>query len=504
MKKIFRLFLKLLGPLQRIYRKIKNNIERSIRIQLFTTFILCALGSFLVSRAVLPLFENINDTVIVDYSYSMKMMYYQAQDTAKLATQENNVNVLRQLIEQEDENFESDQNALKIVVTDEVGKVLYKTKQVKESQIDLHEEIRKVMDFTINQPFDQAYPDTIEISRREFSTLVPLTLQDKNYYFFVSGLPQGEAITSTSEGPIPFFIGIILFIVSFFYITKRKMNQIEALAEGVLEIAKGNLAFRIEKKGQDEIALLTDNINQMAEEIMTSIEMERKIEQQKNELITNVSHDLRTPLTSIMGYLRLLREEKYETKEQYDEYLKIAFSKSEQLKNLIDDLFEYTKLTNDKNALVPQQVCLNELLDQLMEELVPLAEEKQRIFKKHFSEERVFAALDSEKIVRVFDNLLINAINYSTGDGKIIVSLEGQGDHVRIGVANQSDAFTPEELDSLFERFYKKDQSRTNVTEGSGLGLAIAKSIVELHGGTIHATYKNETLYFIITLPLTT
>lgn len=139
------------------------------------------------------------------------------------------------------------------------------------------------------------------------------------------------------------------------------MNQIEALAEGVMVIAKGNLAYRIEKKGQDEIALLTDNINQMAEEIMTSIEMERKIEQQKNELITNVSHDLRTPLTSIMGYLRLLSEEKYETKEQYDEYLKIAFSKSEQLKNLIDDLFEYTKLTNDKNTIVRQQVCVNEL-----------------------------------------------------------------------------------------------------------------------------------------------
>ena len=127
-----------------------------------------------------------------------------------------------------------------------------------------------------------------------------------------------------------------------------------------------------------------------------------------------------------MGYLRLLREEKYETKEQYDEYLKIAFSKSEQLKNLIDDLFEYTKLTNDKNTLVRQQVCVNELLEQLMEELVPLAEEKQRIFIKHFPEKRIFAALDSEKIVRVFDNLLINAINYSTAEGKIMVSLEGQ------------------------------------------------------------------------------
>lgn len=241
----------------------------------------------------------------------------------------------------------------------------------------------------------------------------------------------------------------------------------------------------------------------MAEEIMTSIEMERKVEQQKNDLITNVSHDLRTPLTSIMGYLRLLREEKYETKEQYDEYLKIAFSKSEQLKNLIDDLFDYTKLMNDKNTLVRQQVCLNELLDQLMEELVPLAEQKQRLFIKHFPEHRIFVALDSEKMVRVFDNLLINAINYSAGDGKILVSLEEQDDLIRICVANESDAFTAEELDCLFERFYKKDQSRTNVTEGSGLGLAIAKSIVELHGGTIHAKYKNETLYFIISLPFT-
>ncbi|WP_423791718.1 ATP-binding protein [Lysinibacillus fusiformis] len=502
MKKIFRFLCKLIGLFKHIGTKIKNNIQRSIRIQLFTTFILCALGSFLVSRAVLPLFENINETVMVDYSASMQMMYYQAQDTAELAIQENSVNVLKQWIDQENDKVDSAQNALQIIVTDEGGKILYKTKQVKEQEIDLHEEIRNVMDFAINQPFNHTYPGAIETSREAFTTLVPLTLQDKNYYFFVSGLPQGEAITSTSEGPIPFFIGVILFIVSFFYSTKRKMNQIEALAEGVMVIAKGNLAYRIEKKGQDEIALLTDNINQMAEEIMTSIEMERKIEQQKNELITNVSHDLRTPLTSIMGYLRLLSEEKYETKEQYDEYLKIAFSKSEQLKNLIDDLFEYTKLTNDKNTIVRQQVCVNELLDQLMEELVPLAEEKQRIFMKHFSEEKIFAALDSEKIVRVFDNLLINAINYSADDGKIMVSLEGQDDHMRICVANQSDAFTTEELDSLFERFYKKDQARTNVTEGSGLGLAIAKSIVELHGGTIHAKYKNETLYFIITLPL--
>ncbi|WP_370689954.1 sensor histidine kinase [Lysinibacillus fusiformis] len=502
MKRIFKLFFKLVGLITHIGEKIKNNIQRSIRMQLFTTFILCALGSFFVSRAVLPLFENINESAIVDYSFSMRVMYFQAHDIAELAIQENSVDSIRQSISQENEKMDNHQNTLKMIVTDEDGEVLYKTKQVKEEHIDLHEEIRNAMSFTMNQPFEEGFP-SIVTSREEFSTLVPLTLQDKKYYFIVSGLPQGEVITSTSEGPIPFFIGVILFILSFFYITKRKMTQIESLAEGVMEIAKGDLAYRIEKKGQDEIALLKDNINQMAEEIMSSIEMERKVEQQKNDLITNVSHDLRTPLTSIMGYLRLLREEKYETKEQYDEYLKIAFSKSEQLKNLIDDLFDYTKLMNDKNTLVRQQVCLNELLDQLMEELVPLAEQKQRLFIKHFPEHRIFVALDSEKMVRVFDNLLINAINYSAGDGKILVSLEEQDNLIRICVANESDAFTAEELNSLFERFYKKDQSRTNVTEGSGLGLAIAKSIVELHGGTIHAKYKNETLYFIISLPFT-
>lgn len=173
------------------------------------------------------------------------------------------------------------------------------------------------------------------------------------------------------------------------------------------------------------------------------------------------------------------------------------------MKNLIDDLFDYTRLMNDKNTLVRQQICFNELLDQLMEELVPLAEQKHRLFIKHFPEHRIFAALDSEKIVRVFDNLLINAINYTIGDGKILVSLEEQDDQVRICVANVSDAFTAAELNSLFEKFNKKDPSRTNVTEGSELGLAIAKSIVELHGGTIHAKYKNETLYFIISLPFT-
>lgn len=480
-----------------------TKVRRSIRIQLLTTFILCAFLGLLGAKAALSFALNINPAVKIDYSQGMQEINDQAQRAADLASNENSLEALQQMIESENHKFEMEQSALKVIVTDENGKVLYKTKQVEEKQINLHYKIRNVMDFAINHPLNNYEVPAIEQLRQEFIAFYPLTIEDKNLYLFVSGIPEGMVIASSNEGLIPLFSAIVVFTFSFFYITKRKMKQIEALAKGVKEIAKGDLTYRIEKKGIDEIALLTENVNHMAEAIMTNIEMERRVEKQKNELITNVSHDLRTPLTSIMGYLRLLRDERYDTKEQYDEYLKIAFSKSEQLKNLIDNLFEYTKLTNESIVLGQQEVCINELLDQLIEELIPQAEEHHRIFIKNFSEERIFATVDSEKIVRVFDNLLMNAIKYSTGNGKIFVSLERNERNVQICVANESDEFTSEELTSLFERFYKKDQSRTSVAEGSGLGLAIAKSIVELHGGKIGAKYTDGMLQFIIELPVT-
>ncbi|MGE7908773.1 ATP-binding protein [Lysinibacillus xylanilyticus] len=503
MRKIIKPFQYILSKLKRLIVNAITKVRQSIRIQLLTTFILCAFLGLLGAKAALSFALNINQTTKIDYSQGMQEINDQAKSAADLASNDNSLEAIQQMIESENLKLEMKQNALKVIVTDENGKVLYKTKQVEEEQINLHNKIRNVMDFAINHPLYNYEIPSSEQSREEFIAFYPLTLEEKNLYFFVSGIPEGMVIASSKEGLIPLFSAIIVFTFSFFYITKRKMNQIEVLAEGVKEIAKGDLSYRIKKKGIDEIALLTENVNHMAEAIMTNIEMERRIEKQKNELITNVSHDLRTPLTSIMGYLRLLRDERYDTKEQYDEYLKIAFSKSEQLKNLIDDLFEYTKLTNESIILGQQEVCINELLDQLIEELIPQAEENHRTFNKNFSEERIFATVDSEKIVRVFDNLLMNAIKYSTGDGEIFVSLEKKEGNVQICVANESNEFTSEELMSLFDRFYKKDQSRTSVAEGSGLGLAIAKSIVELHGGKIDAKYTEGMLQFIIELPVT-
>ncbi|MBO1628412.1 sensor histidine kinase [Bacillus arachidis] len=497
MKKIFKPFTYVYKKIRGLIERIVKSVRRSIRIQLITTFTACALLGVLSSKAATPFFENANREATIDYRVGMEQINREAQNTAEMMMTDNKMDAVQDMIEAENQQIEAGRKALKVLITDENGKVLYKTKQAQEEQINLHNTIRNAASFAIN---NSNY--NFESARKEFIAFSPITIEDKNLYMFVSGIPEGEVVYETQEGPFPFFIGVLVFIFSFFYITKRKMKQIEAMAQGVKEIEKGNLAYRIEKKGEDEIAALTENINNMAEELMINIEKERKLEKQKNELITNVSHDLRTPLTSIMGYLRLLRDSKYENKEQHDEYMRIAFAKSEQLKNLIEDLFEYTKLTNENIVLEKQEVCMNELLDQLIEELVPQAEEHGLVFIKKFPEERAYAAVDSEKIVRVFENLLMNAIKYSKDNGEIKVSLERQRRTIQISVANYSEEFTREELGNLFERFYKKDQSRSRVTEGSGLGLAIAKSIVELQDGEIRAEYGDGVIQFIVSLPI--
>lgn len=498
---------KILKPVQlikRFIKKIITSVRKSIRIQLITTFFVCALLGLFVSRVSAPLFENLNKEVTIDYSQDMEHINWRAKIAAKTASEENTIDAIQKMINEENESLNTGQNALKVLVTDETGKVLYKTKQAQEMQINLHDSISNVMSFSINQPLNSDETGSAQWSRQEFITFYPLTIKGENLYMFVSGIPEGDVIYTKREGPFPFLIGVLVFIFSYFNITKRKMKQIEAMAQGVKEIAKGNLDYRIEKQGQDEIALLTESINHMAEELMVNIEKERKFEKQKYELITNVSHDLRTPLTSIMGYLRLLLDGKIENSEHHYNYLKIAFSKSEQLKQLIDDLFEYTKLTDGNIVLNQQEVCINKLLDQLIDELIPQAEEHGLSIEKKFPDELLYSFVDSEQTVRLFDNLLMNAIKYSTDEGEILVSLQKHQDFLKVSIANYSEALTKEELENLFERFYKIDQSRSRVAEGSGLGLAIAKSIAELQGGKIQAEYENGIIRFMILLPILT
>jgi len=229
----------------------------------------------------------------------------------------------------------------------------------------------------------------------------------------------------------------------------------------------------------------------MAEELKTKIDSERKAEKTKNDLITNVSHDLRTPLTSIKGYLELIKDKKYTQENQLDQYANISYNQAERLELLINDLFEYTKLANNAVKFEKQNIALNELLDQLIEELVPIFENTTVTISKEFIKEKIIINVDPNKIARVFENLLINAIRYSIKPSEIKVILTVDGSYSLVSIKNKCEEISDDNLSKIFDRFYRVEESRSSNTGGSGLGLAIAKSMVELQDGFIEAKYEN-------------
>jgi len=286
-------------------------------------------------------------------------------------------------------------------------------------------------------------------------------------------------------------IAFLSFLMIFYFITNKKMKYIEIISIGLLEISKGNLDYRIKKYGKDELSILADNINYMAEELKTKIDSERKAEKTKNDLITNVSHDLRTPLTSIKGYLELIKDKKYTQENQLDQYTNISYNQAERLELLINDLFEYTKLANNAVKFEKQNIALNELLDQLIEELVPIFENTTVTISKEFIKEKIIVNVDPNKIARVFENLLINAIRYSIKPSEIKVILTVDDGFSLVSIKNKCEEISDDNLSKIFDRFYRVEESRSSNTGGSGLGLAIAKSMVELQGGFIEAKYEN-------------
>lgn len=292
------------------------------------------------------------------------------------------------------------------------------------------------------------------------------------------------------------------FIVSFIYLTQGKLKYIQDISKGLQAISKGDFEYRVPQKGDDEIGLLAKNINSMADELKKSIYEERRSEKLKNELITNVSHDLRTPLTSVMGYLRLYTEKKYDSAEQAQEYIDIAYKKSISLKELIDDLFEYTKLNNFDIKLDMEVFDINRLARQVIQEIMPVALEKNIKFETNLKDQKFFINADAGKMARVVENIISNAIKYSGSGSRIDVVSFKRDCEVILEISNPSDSINDEDLKNIFERFYRIDKSRSGSLGGSGLGLSIAKSIIHLHEGKIWAEYKDSKVSIFICMKL--
>ena len=226
----------------------------------------------------------------------------------------------------------------------------------------------------------------------------------------------------------------------------------------------------------------------------------RESDQRKNDLIAFLAHDLKTPLTSVVGYLTLLRAQPDLDRAERIKYTGIALDKAERLEELLGEFFDITRmeLKLDENELVPIQLSM--LLEQLTDEFYPLFAEKDLRCETTIAHHLVVRG-DPDKLARVFDNVLRNAVNYSTPGGVVELRAEAADGRVEITVRNEGLEIPEGELANIFRKFYRLDAARSTRTGGAGLGLAIAKEIVELHGGTIRAESNGKFTSFIISLP---
>lgn len=278
---------------------------------------------------------------------------------------------------------------------------------------------------------------------------------------------------------------------------RRVVQYVDELQKATEQLFDKNIEY-IELS--PELSEIGAKINRLKQESERNERLARENEQRKNDLIMYLAHDLKTPLSSVIGYLTLLHDEGQISPELREKYLAIALDKAERLEDLINEFFEITRFNLSEITLQYSQINLTRLLEQLTFEFKPMLAEKNLTCELQVPEDMTLRC-DANKIQRVFDNLLRNAALYSYPNTKIEITAEKQEKQVTIHFRNHGDTIAAEKLARIFEQFYRLDAARSS-NGGAGLGLAIAKQIVELHGGRIYAESASNTVEFTVTLPL--
>ena len=286
-------------------------------------------------------------------------------------------------------------------------------------------------------------------------------------------------------------------------IRRYHQMQLHHIIDELHYIANGHFDHRIPFRVSGDVQRVVDSVNALVDSVINSMDEERAIEKSKDELITNVSHDIRTPLTSIIGYLGLIEDQQYHTKDDVLKYTHTAFLKSKQMKSLVDDLFEYTKVRQTDTPLSLNNIDLAAMLEQLGASFELEAQKKGMTIGSTSEPATLMMEADPEKLVRVFNNLVSNALKYGDGGKEINLNAKRLSDNeLEVRVTNDGPKIPKESLALIFERFYRVEESRSKETGGTGLGLAIAQSIVALHGGYIFVESDDELTSFVIHLPV--
>ena len=292
-----------------------------------------------------------------------------------------------------------------------------------------------------------------------------------------------------------FYIGIVLAIIIYKFISKY-VNSINEVYNSLgLILKETNETIKL----PSEVNEFTEKLNDIKSDYITSKNNAKEAEQKKNDLIMYMAHDLKTPLTSIIGYLTLLNDEKNISRELQEKYIKIALDKSLRVEELINQFFDITRYNLHSMPINRSEINISYLLKQLIDECYPMLE-KNNLKCTLNAPDKVIYIGDGDKLARAFGNLLKNAISYSYKNTVIEINVEEQLDRLYITFRNKGAKIPEYKLEKLFEKFYRGDESRTSSTGGAGLGLAITKEIIELHNGTISVKNDDEYIEFNIVL----
>ena len=283
---------------------------------------------------------------------------------------------------------------------------------------------------------------------------------------------------------------VICFIVSFSVRINRRVRYVEYLSQEIQKIREEGFGRTMELQGDDEITRLCAVINEMSVQLREKEEREKRQQRSKDELITNVSHDLRSPLTSIIGYVELLKETGPEDRQRFAEYIEVVERRLTGLNGLINELFEYTKLNSADQLPDMEKRDVLELLRHILYEYKILMEAEGLSWQ--LEAESHIAHINTRQMVRVFQNLLDNARRYAHRSAPVTVTAQDAG-RLHICITNRVADPHGIEPDRIFERFYCGDRARS-APQSSGLGLAIVKRIVELHGGEVNASLQGQEL----------
>lgn len=302
-----------------------------------------------------------------------------------------------------------------------------------------------------------------------------------------------------NNNPVAFLMLVLGFgyLIIFLYYWRKTLGYLENIIRAT-EVMYKEKEKLIELPA--ELKEVENQMNQIRIDIGQKDRVAKEAEQRKNDLVVYLAHDLKTPLTSVIGYLTLLRDEMQISPELREKYLSISLDKAERLEELINEFFEITRFNLTNLTLELSRVNLTRMLEQIVYEFKPQLMEKN-LECVIDAAPNINIKCDVNKIQRVFDNLIRNAINYSFPDQAIKVTAVWSEQGTRLSFLNHGNTIPPEKLERVFEQFYRLDTARTTKTGGAGLGLAIAREIVELHKGHIHAYSKDEIIEFVIIIP---